>query len=163
LLFQEYCESFKMLFLVPLFSYMPDPIHKHTILYAEDDTDDLFMVQQAFAQCKESVEIIHAADGAEAVEKLKFLHSIEKLPCLVLLDINMPGMDGREALVQIKGSPLLKNIRVFLFSTSSSDVDKAFAAKWNAEFITKPLVFSELEEIAQTIIRLCESYVAEKV
>jgi CheY-like chemotaxis protein len=129
---------------------------KHTILYVEDDLDDLFMVEQAFEKYNSGVEVVHAKDGFEA---LKFLHELKDttpLPCLIILDINMPGMDGRETLIRIKQSLRFKDIPVVLFSTSSSDRDKAFARKWNAEFITKPLIYSELEEIAKSFTNLCD-------
>ena len=128
---------------------------KHTILYVEDDLDDLFMVQQAFEKYNSGIEVVHAKDGFEA---LKFLNKLQghSLPCLIILDINMPGMDGRETLIRIKQTEKLKDIQVVLFSTSSSERDKAFARKWNAEFITKPLIYSELEELAKSFTNICD-------
>jgi len=128
---------------------------KHTILYVEDDLDDLFMVEQAFEKYNSGLEVIHTKDGFEA---LKFLNEFDvnhSLPCLIILDINMPGMDGRETLIRIKQSERLKDIPVVLFTTSSSERDMAFARKWGAEFITKPLVYSELEELAKSFTNLC--------
>ncbi|HEY6954638.1 MAG TPA: response regulator, partial [Flavisolibacter sp.] len=83
-------------------------------------------------------------------------------PCLIILDINMPGMNGREALIRIRQSEDFKNIPVVLFTTSSSEMDKAFARKWNSEFITKPLVFSELEALAKRFVSLCSASVSER-
>jgi CheY-like chemotaxis protein len=71
-------------------------------------------------------------------------------------------MNGREALIQIRQSDDFKNIPVVLFTTSSSELDKAFAKKWGAEFITKPLVYSELEELAKRFISLCTTSVSER-
>ena len=135
--------------------------HKHTILYAEDDLDDLFMIRQAFEQLDGSTELIHAENGFEALEQLNAAKSIEKLPCLVILDINMPGMNGREALIRIRQSDDYKHLPVVLFTTSSSELDRAFARKWAAEFITKPLVYSELEQLAKRFVMLCTSTVSQ--
>lgn len=129
---------------------------KHTILYVEDDLDDLFMVEQAFEKYNSGIKVVHAKDGFEALKFLNELKDKDQLPCLIILDINMPGMDGRETLIRVKQSLRFKDIPVVLFSTSSSDRDKAFARKWNAEFITKPLIYSELEELAKSFTNLCD-------
>jgi CheY-like chemotaxis protein len=135
--------------------------HLHTILYAEDDHDDLFMVRQAFAQFDGSVNLVHAQDGYDTIEKLKQAQANSSLPCLVILDVNMPGMDGKETLVRLKQSEAFKKIPVVLFTTSSSDIDKAFADRWGARFITKPLVYSELEMLATNFLNMCASSVPQ--
>ncbi len=134
---------------------MSETTPKHTILYAEDDTDDLFMVQQAFQQYDGAVDLLHAHDGYETLQKLNACKERHSLPCLVILDINMPGMDGKDTLVRLKQSEDFNGIPIVLFTTSSSDGDKAFAEKWGAKFITKPLIYSELEQLAQTFLNLC--------
>ena len=131
---------------------MPDT---HTIFYAEDDLDDLFIVKQAFQTHDDTIRIVHAHNGLEALETLQALHKNETLPCLILLDINMPGMDGRETLVKIKQHEQLKNIPAVMFSTSSSNLDREFASKWDARFFTKPLVYSEMEKMVGTFLSLC--------
>lgn len=136
--------------------------HNHAILYAEDDQDDLFMVKQAFEQYDSNVELHHASNGFGALQYLNEARITHQLPCLIILDINMPGMDGRETLIRIKQTEDLKNIPVVLFTTSSSDIDRVFARKWGAEFITKPLVFSELEELAKRFLSLCTASVSAK-
>jgi CheY-like chemotaxis protein len=141
---------------------MPLATHKHTILYAEDDLDDLFMIRQAFEQFDGTTQILHASNGFEALEQLNKAKAERQLPCLIILDINMPGMNGREALIRIRQSEDFKNIPVVLFTTSSSEMDKAFARKWNSEFITKPLVFSELEALAKRFVSLCTASVSER-
>ncbi|HWJ90030.1 MAG TPA: response regulator [Flavisolibacter sp.] len=136
--------------------------HKHTILYAEDDIDDLFMVREAFQKYDGEVNLLHASDGFQTIEQLKQSHIMGTLPCLIILDINMPGMDGRETLVRIKSSDSFKHIPAVLFTTSSSQIDRVFAETWGASFITKPLIFSELEELAHQFLTLCTSAVSEK-
>src|SRR5256885_372719 len=136
--------------------------HKHVILYAEDDHDDLYMVREAFQQFDHSIELVHVSNGVEAIDRLINMHRNRSLPCLVILDVNMPGMNGRETLAYIKQADELKNIPVALFTTSSGETDKLFAKKWNAEFITKPLVYAELEELARTFLNLCTSTVSQK-
>lgn len=129
---------------------------KHTILYAEDDLDDLFIVKQAFEIYDGDISILHASNGFETMQVMKDLETKEKLPCLIILDINMPGMDGRETLIQLKQHDRYKTIPVVLFTTSSSSLDKAFADKWGAKFITKPLVYAEMEKMVDTFIAFCD-------
>ena len=142
---------------------MPTHEHSHTILYAEDDSDDLFMVQQAFEKYNGSFTLLHASNGFETLEKLNALRIADQLPCLIILDVNMPGMNGKETLIRIKQSSDFQKLPVVLFTTSSSEGDKAFAKKWDAAFITKPLMYSELEELAKTFLNLCGLAVPQKV
>lgn len=127
---------------------------KHTILYAEDDLDDLFMVQQAFESFRH-IEVRHARNGLEVVQELQQMVGTQQLPCLVILDINMPVMDGREALQKIKEDERLAPVPIVLFSTSSSQTDLDFASRWNVLLETKPLSFSDLELIARRFVDQC--------
>ena len=120
------------------------------------------MIRQAFEQFDGSTELLHAGNGFEALEKLNQAKFNQSLPCLVILDINMPGMDGREALIRIRQSEDFKNIPVVLFTTSSSELDRAFAKKWGAQFITKPLMYAELEELSRQFLTLCTAAVSAK-
>lgn len=128
---------------------------KHTILYVEDDLDDLFIVQQAFEKYDSSINVVHAQNGIRAFEYLNQYQYSGPLPCLIILDMNMPGMDGRETLIRIRGSKVFSAIPVVLFTTSSMQHDKDFAANWGAEFITKPLVYPELEKLVEAFVHKC--------
>ena len=129
---------------------------KHTIVYAEDDNDDVQFVRDCFNQYDNKIELIHAQNGNEALTVLHDLQQKEITPCLIILDINMPLMDGRQALVKIKGNEELKKIPVVMFTTSNSHLDKEFAQKWGADFITKPLRYSEVEGLAEEFVRRCD-------
>jgi CheY-like chemotaxis protein len=129
---------------------------KHTILYAEDDPDDLYIVKQAFEALDEGIEVIHAENGLKVLEYINLLDPNGSLPCLIILDMNMPGMDGRETLIRIKQIPHFKKVPVVLFTTSSSRVDQDFAKRWGVDFITKPVKYSELEELAKLFVSRCD-------
>jgi CheY-like chemotaxis protein len=130
--------------------------NKHTILYAEDDWDDVQFVRDCFKKYDDRIDLVHAQNGSEAINMLNELHQKGITPCLVILDINMPLMDGRQALVKIKGSNHLRKIPVVMFTTSNSYLDKDFARKWGADFITKPLRYSEVEGLAEEFVRRCD-------
>ena len=121
--------------------------NKHIILYAEDDLDDLDMIRLAFEK-HDDIEIVHAHDGNEAIDYLNNIGKDHRLPCLIILDINMPGMDGRQTLLHIKESDTFKHVPVVMFTTSNSPMDIEFARKHGADFVTKPLRFDEIENLA---------------
>ena len=142
---------------------MPFAAHKHTILYAEDDLDDLFMIQQAFEQFDGSTQILHANDGFEALEQLKKAKENQQPPCLIILDINMPVLNGRDVLKKIKEMPPLASVPVVLFSTSSSTMDKEFAKKYEAGFVTKPLDVSQMEMITELFVEHCRDEIKRTI
>lgn len=131
---------------------MPTP--KHTIVYAEDDLDDLFILRQAFER-HDHIDVLHAPDGKTALVMLEEMVSVNTLPCLVILDINMPVMNGREALQAIRRHDDLQKLPVVLFSTSNSQADRIFAENHEAMLITKPVEFSNLERIVEQFISRC--------
>lgn len=129
-------------------------INKHTIVYAEDDLDDLFLVKQAFEK-HDHIEVKHAADGKKALQTLEEMASQNSLPCLVILDVNMPVMNGRETLQAIRGHSDLQKLPVVLFTTSNNPADMAFAKNLDATYVTKPIEFGDLEKIARDFVNQC--------
>src|SRR5690349_14488676 len=105
---------------------------KNIVFYADDDTDDLELVEDAFARFSNNVEVITAKDGVQALSYLQTLNEQTPTPCLIILDINMPILNGRDVLRKIKEMPPLSSVPVVLFTTSSSPLDKEFAKKYNA-------------------------------
>lgn len=128
--------------------------NRHTIVYAEDDLDDLFILQQAFSK-HDHINIVHALDGKKAMNILEKMYAEKVLPCLVILDINMPVMNGREVLQSIRHHDGLSKLPVILFSTSSSAGDKQFAETHEAILITKPVDFGNLEVIVEQFVEHC--------
>lgn len=134
---------------------------KSTIVYADDDLDDLFIVEQAFAPFADHVNLVHVPDGIKALEAIENLCNNNEEPCLILLDMNMPGMDGRQTLIQLRKSERMGKIPVAIFTTSSSPIDKAFAIQWEAEYFTKPVAYDELQRLAKTFVRMCADEVTK--
>lgn len=127
---------------------------KHTIVYADDDLDDLLMVKHAFEE-HDHITVVHAPDGRKALLTLEEMSERNTLPCLVILDINMPVMNGRETLQAIRSHPRLNGLEVVMFSTSNSRSDIAFAENLGAMLITKPIQYSDLQNIARTFVERC--------
>lgn len=124
-----------------------------TIFLIDDDADDREIFEESLAAEHPSVLFEEAVNGAVAFEKLRS-GTVHK-PDLIFLDLNMPVMDGRTFLKQIKADPEFKDIPVIIYSTSSSDVDKRFAAENHAsEFLTKQYSISSLrQDIKKTVDR----------
>ena len=136
---------------------------KNIVFYADDDIDDLELVQDAFDQYSENVEVITATDGSKALSYLSNLTHNDTLPCLIVLDINMPVINGKEVLIRLREMDHLQSVPVVLFTTSSQPMDKSFAKKYNAGFITKPIDVKQMAFIADQFIEHCSDEVKNQI
>jgi CheY-like chemotaxis protein len=136
---------------------------KNIVLYADDDLDDIQLVQDAFSQYAKNVDLVTVADGLEAVSYLTNLATDEPAPCLIILDINMPRMDGKEALVKIREMQRFQQIPAILFTTSSQPRDKEFATKYQSGFITKPIDVKQMDIIAGKFIEHCSDEIQREI
>ena len=123
------------------------------ILIADDDPDDRLMIGDAFQEGNNPPELIFVEDGEELMLYLTrkgkyFENDLFPIPQLIILDLNMPRKDGREALKEIKASPGLKHIPVIVLSTSSltEDIVKSYEDGTNC-FLTKPLTYNKLVDM----------------
>jgi CheY-like chemotaxis protein len=112
------------------------------ILLVEDDEVDVMNVKRAFQKNNLNNPIQHAGNGIEALEMLRGQNGQKQidLPRIILLDLNMPKMGGIEFLYELRKDEHLKNISVFVMTTSNEDKDKVDAYNLNvAGYILKPL------------------------
>ncbi|WP_372760136.1 response regulator [Pseudoalteromonas sp.] len=128
-----------------------------TILMADDDEDDRLLTQDALAESRVLNELHFVEDGVELLEYLerkgKFAQKeASPRPGLILLDLNMPRMDGREALQAIKANPNLKGIPVVILTTSQQEEDMVKGYDLGAaSYITKPVTFDGLVELMKAL------------
>lgn len=128
------------------------------ILLVDDDVIDRELFVDAINNAEKKSDITEASNGEEAVEYLK---KAERLPDLIILDLNMPVKDGRETLREIRADTKLKNLPVCILSTSSAHFDVLNAYHTGANlFLVKPLDFEELLEMTSTLLKMFEKYVA---
>jgi len=134
----------------------PRPI---TILMADDDADDRLMAQEALEEARLANELHCVEDGEELLD---YLYRREQyaalrqtpLPGLILLDLNMPKKDGREALQEIKADPVLRRIPVVVLTTSKAEEDIIRTYDLGvSSFIVKPVAFESLVEVMKTLAR----------
>jgi CheY-like chemotaxis protein len=128
---------------------------KHLVLYADDDKDDIALVEEAFSATTDNIELVTAFDGDAALSYLNSLSQFDPDPCLIILDVNMPRLNGKETLQKIRQMERFNKIPVVLFTTSSLSVDKNFAEKYNAGFVSKPLSTDQMRRITAQFIDHC--------
>jgi len=128
-----------------------------TILMADDDPDDRQMTREAFEECHLANDLRFVEDGVELLDYLlrrgKYTDpATSPFPGLLLLDLNMPRKDGREALQEIKRHAQLKHLRVVVLTTSKSEEDIYKAYDMSASsYITKPVTFAALVDVVKTM------------
>lgn len=127
------------------------------VLIADDDQDDCLMIQEAFRECRIANRLQFVHDGEALIDYLKRrppFNDEQRFPTpgLILLDLNMPLKDGREALMEIKSDAALRAIPVVILTTSSTEEDilRSYGIGVNS-FITKPVSFSRLIEVVRTL------------
>jgi CheY-like chemotaxis protein len=127
----------------------------YTILYIEDDQDDLLLIAEAFEKHTDHLRVVHSHNGYEGLNTLEKMKEDNSLPCLVIIDINMPVMDGNETLRQIRSEKEYNDLPVVMFSTSSNPSDKKLAAELDADFMTKPSSIKEMETLVSAFVNKC--------
>ncbi|MBT34589.1 MAG: two-component system response regulator [Thalassobius sp.] len=127
------------------------------ILYADDDPEDRMLAQDAFEESRLANDLHFVEDGEELMDYLlnRGKYEDEKKypnPGLILLDLNMPRKDGREAIKEIKEVPKLRPIPIVVLTTSRAEEDilKTYNLGINS-FITKPVTFEGLVDIMKTL------------
>ena len=128
------------------------------LLMADDDEDDCQLLELAFRDTEIAGEIFFVGDGRELLEYLQHegeYSDPEKAPRpdLILLDLNMPRKDGREALKEIKSNPYLESIPVVILTTSKEKRDVDYCYRTGAcSFVTKPLLYEDSIKMLQSLI-----------
>ena len=128
-----------------------------TILLAEDDYDDRYLISEALDESGVETQLFIVENGEDLLDYLNGRGTYtnrEKypLPNMILLDLNMPLMDGREALAEIKKDPALRRIPVIVLTTSQAedDVQETYDLGITG-FITKPMTFSGLVDVMKSV------------
>ena len=120
------------------------------VLLVEDDTIDAMTVRRAFRDLKVTNPLVHTVNGEEALARLK--ERANDKPCLILLDLNMPKMNGIEFLTVAKADPVLKKIPVVVLTTSSEERDVVESFRLSvAGYIIKPVDYRNFVEAVRTI------------
>lgn len=136
---------------------------KSLVLYADDDADDHMLVRDAFEDFESVIDLVPFDNGSELLNYLKDLQPFQPHPCLIILDVNMPVMDGKQTLRRIRQMQQFANTQVVLFTTSTMPAEMAFAAEYNAGFVTKPLHFQHMDLLVDQFIEHCSPQMRDRV
>lgn len=127
----------------------------HTILHIEDDDIDSMVMGRAFKTLEIPHKLIRAKDGIEALNMLRGTGGMEKLspmPDIVVIDLNMPRMNGIEFLREIRSDEKLRHLYVYVITTSNDENDKAEAFKYCAAgYILKPVNLESFKEVLSAL------------
>jgi CheY-like chemotaxis protein len=124
------------------------------ILLVEDDPGDVLLIRESFADHKVANDLSIVSDGVQALAFLRREdeYASARRPGLVLLDLNLPRMNGIEVLAEIKGDTLLKTIPVVVLTTSDAEEDIVRSYKLHANaYITKPVEFERFKHVVHQI------------
>ena len=125
-----------------------------SILMADDDIEDQMLVREAFMEARLANDLAIVSDGEQLLD---YLHKRGEYtectrPHIILLDLNMPHKNGREALAEIKSDPLLKQIPIIVLTSSSTDED--IVASYDlgvSSYILKPVTFENLVDLVKEL------------
>lgn len=126
-----------------------------SVLLVEDDVFDTMTAQKSFARFNVPHQLHTAFNGEEALDMLQGRHGVpalRPLPEVILLDLNMPRMNGLEFLAVLRATPELQHIPVFITTTSALDLDRSEAARLGVSgYILKPLDFASSPDLADSL------------
>ena len=142
---------------MPQTTHLDGPGPEKFILLGEDDKDDQEMLLDVFTAIDNSFRLFFVDNGKQVLSALEKLR-VDHQPCLIVLDYNMPGMNGAEILQELGSNEQYKDIPKIVWSTSSSEKFKQICLKMGAaDYVIKPNNVAELERIARYMLSLCLS------
>jgi CheY-like chemotaxis protein len=125
------------------------------VIFADDDADDLELITGFFKQYNRDINVLEFKDGKEV---LKFLDDfvINAAPLLIVLDINMPLLNGKETLAAIREHPRYQCIPVVVYSTSTNKADEDFCRQLGASWVSKSTTIEGVKQVAKVLAEFCE-------
>ncbi len=133
-------------------------MHSWKILLADDDNEDLAILQDALESLDAASVLRHARNGEEVIQILEEEYIHIDHPCLIVLDLNMPKLNGTETLRRIKSDDRFKHIPVIIYSTSINPLEREKCLSLGAHsYIAKPVSFKENIEIARHLLQVCDA------
>jgi CheY-like chemotaxis protein len=128
------------------------PIQTPYILWADDDADDMMFIQESFELLAPNYKITQAQNGQEILDFLDAITDPALFPSLIVLDMNMPVLNGRDTLAILKKVEKYASIPVVIFTTSCREKDLAFCKLYGIEMFTKPDNFECYPNTIQKIL-----------
>ena len=128
-------------------------VQEQKILMVDDDREELLLLEDALFS---EAHLIHFEDNG--IDALKYLEGCTDLPCLIILDLNMPRLNGTQILEKLKTHQKFKQIPVIIYSTSINNVEREKCLKIGAtDYIVKPVSYTETIRIGKYFLGFCNS------
>ncbi len=125
------------------------------IVCLDDDPDDRDLLTSAIKDVDSSFKVINGDNGIKGMYILEQLKQIGQKPCLIILDLNMPLMDGVQTLTEIKKDPVLGEIPVVVFTTSAMEKNNSFFAEHGVTVVIKPTKYGSIVEQVRELLSYC--------
>jgi CheY-like chemotaxis protein len=139
-----------------------EPHSNKFIVIGEDDKDDQELLQEVFTSVDDSFRLVFVDNGKQAISLLEKLH-VDQIPCLIVLDYNMPEMSGADILKAISSLTGYESIPKIIWSTSGSEKYKNKCLELGAtDYVTKPDSFAALEDVVRYLISICNTGIAAR-
>jgi CheY-like chemotaxis protein len=126
------------------------------VLYVDDDVDDILVVEQSLKR-HTNLQLISFSDSYKFLRYIIDSKPFRHLPSLILIDINMPVINGRELLTLLRSYDELKKTKIVLYTTSNHAEDSHFAKDLHAGFVTKPSSATELDALLDRLLTECHA------
>ncbi|MCE3283647.1 MAG: hypothetical protein K0Q66_2384 [Chitinophagaceae bacterium] len=126
------------------------------IVCLDDDPDDRELLTNAIKDVDSSFKVINGDNGIKGMYILEQLKAIGQKPCLVILDLNMPLMDGEQTLTEIKKDTDLLNIPVVVFTTSALETSNSFFARHGVPVVIKPVRYGSIVDQVRELLSYCD-------
>jgi len=125
------------------------------IIFADDDADDLELITGFFKQFNRNINVLEFKDGKEV---LKFLEdfAVTVAPTLIVLDINMPRLNGKETLAAIRNHPRYQYVPVVVYTTSQNSGDEMYCTQLGASWVVKSSSVEGVKQVAKVLAEFCE-------
>jgi CheY-like chemotaxis protein len=131
------------------------PDKKNTVLWADDDADDLLLMREILERTDDRHHVLEMSNGRDVLQYLSAIEDSENFPCLIILDVNMPILNGLETLVQIKSNKKFQSIPVVLFTTSDGRRERPVCNRYNVKLFSKPNQYSEYRNVIMQLLTHC--------
>jgi CheY-like chemotaxis protein len=129
-------------------------MNKQSVLWADDDPDDLRIFNEAADEINRDLVITNVHNGRELLDYLRHAVQEDDLPSMIVMDMNMPLVSGREALLAIKKDERLRDIPLAVLTTSNSPLDFLYCMKFRVVMFTKPWLFSGVKDVVREILNM---------
>ena len=126
------------------------------VIFADDDADDLELITGFFKQYNRNVNVLEFKDGKEVIKFLDDFASDTSTPLLIVLDINMSRLNGKETLAAIRKHPKYRYIPVVIYTTSTNIQGEQYCRELGASWVTKSSSIEGVRQVAKVLAEFCE-------